>query len=123
MAANELKPCQCGSDVELCRGDDDYYIYCPKCKLKTFSDRVYDNITDNCDRLIEVWNRRAKDEPESIVLEKIVARLRGEFTNLIPDERPNAIVYNMGYAAAIRDLEHIVDEVIDERRGEDGKSE
>lgn len=57
------------------------------------------------------------------LLEKIVARLRGEFTNLIPDERPNAIVYNMGYAAAIRDLEHIVDEVIEERRGEDGKSE
>ncbi len=57
----ELKPCQCGSDVELCRGDDDYYIYCPKCKLKTFSDRVYDNITDNCDRLVEVWNERADD--------------------------------------------------------------
>ena len=58
---NELKPCQCGSHVELCRGDDDYYIYCPKCKLKTFSARVYDNITDNCDRLIEIWNRRADD--------------------------------------------------------------
>ena len=58
MAENELKPCQCRSAVELCRGDDDYYIYCPKCKLKTFSERVYDNITDNCDRLIEAWNGR-----------------------------------------------------------------
>lgn len=64
MAENELKPCQCGSDVELCRGDDDYYIYCPKCRLKTFSDRVYDNIIDNCDRLIEAWNRRANDGRE-----------------------------------------------------------
>ena len=26
MAENELKPCQCRSAVELCRGDDDYYI-------------------------------------------------------------------------------------------------
>lgn len=62
---HELKPCRCGSDVELCRGDDDYYIYCPKCKLKTFSDRVYDNITDNCDRLIDVWNGRDSDGNDS----------------------------------------------------------
>jgi hypothetical protein len=64
MAEDKLNPCLCGSDVELCRDDDDYYIYCPKCKLKTFSDRVYDNITDNCDRLIEVWNRMVEDGRE-----------------------------------------------------------
>lgn len=39
MAENKLNPCLCGNDVELCRGDDDYYIYCPKCKLKTFQIR------------------------------------------------------------------------------------
>lgn len=59
-------------------------------------------------------------ESDDTVLEKIVARLRGEFTNLIPNERPDAIVYNMGYAAAIRDLEHIVEEVIVERRDNSG---
>lgn len=67
MVENKLNPCQCGSNVELCRGDDDYYIYCPKCKLKTSSDRVYDNITDNCDRLIEVWNRRVKDGRHDVI--------------------------------------------------------
>ena len=75
---DELKPCQCGSYVELCRDDDDYYIYCPKCKLKTFSSRVYDNITDNCDRLVEVWNRRAGGIK--------LAEARDEFMDVVYDE-------------------------------------
>ena len=78
MAENELKPCKCGSPVELRRGDGDFYIYCPKCKLKTFSERFYDNITDNCDRLLDAWNRRADDGRKELA-QSVCDSLREEF--------------------------------------------
>ena len=106
----------CGCDEPILGIDDK--LYCDNCGMCLENSSVTNrNRVSKC---------RVDTESDDTVLEKIVARLRGEFTNLIPNERPDAIVYNMGYAAAIRDLEHIVEEVIAERRdnsGGDGKKE
>ena len=58
----ELRCCPfCGNDAELVRGEDDFYIFCPTCKMCAKTADRYDNITDTCDKTIETWNRRVGD--------------------------------------------------------------
>ena len=114
MKSNRCSHCGCDEPI---LGIDDK-LYCDNCGMCLDNSGVTNrNRVSKC---------RVDTESDDTVLEKIVTRLRGEFTNLIPNEMPDAILYNMGYAAAIRDLEHIVEEVIAERRdnsGGDGKKE
>ena len=121
---NRYRCSRCGCDEPIHNAIDGK-LYCNNCGMRLENSSVTNrNKTDSA--VERVSKCRVDTESDDTVLEKIVARLRGEFTNLIPDERPDAIVYNMGYAAAIRDLEHIVEEVIAERRdnsGGDGKKE